>query len=156
MLNSHRQVLHMIEQGQLQWENVQARDSMRSKQLQRAEKAALAPKPVYRPVYIVQVCVSWMTSAGFVLVKATPTHVLGLYCDLDLYRLRTLNMEPGMNVEAIGLLTNSAIHCICLSILPRHKIWTMGHMGQVCLRFLLCKKANIPLTNPYDPCGLRF
>ena len=53
-----------------------------------------------------------MTSAGFVLVTATPTHVLGLYCHLYLYRLRTLNMEPGMNVEAIGLLTKSAIYAL--------------------------------------------
>ena len=29
-------------------------------------------------------------------------------------------------------------------------------MGQVCLRFLLCKKATIPLTNPYDPVAARF
>ena len=29
-------------------------------------------------------------------------------------------------------------------------------MRQVCLRFLLCKKATIPLTNPYDPVAARF
>ena len=38
--NSHRQVLHQIEQGQLVWEDVAARDSFRSKYLQRAERAA--------------------------------------------------------------------------------------------------------------------
>ena len=29
---------------------------------------------------------SWMTSAGFAFVKATPTHVVALYCDLYPYR----------------------------------------------------------------------
>ena len=86
-----------------------------------------------------------MTSAGFVLERATPTHVLGLYCDLYLYGPITVNMAPGMNVEAIGLLTKSAIYA--LSSTPQ-KLWTMG---MVCLLFLLCTKATIPLTNPYDP-----
>ena len=38
--NSHRQVLHQIEQGQLTWEDTTARDTFRSKYLQRAERAA--------------------------------------------------------------------------------------------------------------------
>ena len=38
VLNSHRQVLHMIEQGQLTWENVEARNMQREKQLARADK----------------------------------------------------------------------------------------------------------------------
>ena len=54
-----------------------------------------------------------MTSAGFVLVRATPTHVLGLYCDLYLYRpITSVTMEPSINVEAIGLLTKSAIYAL--------------------------------------------
>ena len=49
----------------------------------------------------------------FVLVKATPTRVLGLYCDLYLYRpIPSVNMEPGMNVEAIGLLTKLVIYAL--------------------------------------------
>ena len=39
VLNSHRQVLHMIEQGQLVWEHTEARNSQREKQLARADKA---------------------------------------------------------------------------------------------------------------------
>ena len=38
--NSHRQVLHQVEQGQLVWENTAARDAFRAKTLQRAERAA--------------------------------------------------------------------------------------------------------------------
>ena len=45
---------------------------------------------------------------------ATPTHVLGLYSDL--YRPITVNVEPGMNVEAIGLLTKSAIYALASSL----------------------------------------
>ena len=37
--NSHRQILHMVEQGQLSWENGSARDAQRSKLVQRAERA---------------------------------------------------------------------------------------------------------------------
>ena len=44
VLNSHRQVLHMIEQGQLKWEHVEARNSLREKQLARADKARQAGK----------------------------------------------------------------------------------------------------------------
>ena len=58
-----------------------------------------------------------------------------------------------MKVEAIGLLTKSAIYALASSL---DKLWTMKHMGQVCLHFLLCKKATIPLTNPYDPVAARF
>ena len=58
-----------------------------------------------------------------------------------------------MNVEAIGFLTKSVIYALASSL---DKLWTMRHMGQVCLRFLLCKKATIPLTNPYDPVAARF
>ena len=56
-------------------------------------------------------------------VKATPTHVLGLYCDLYLYRLRTLNMEPGINVEAIELLTKSAIYAFSSSPQTKYGSW---------------------------------
>ena len=38
--NSHRQVLHLIEQRQLKWEDKNARDIFRGKYLQRAERAA--------------------------------------------------------------------------------------------------------------------
>ena len=38
--NSHRQVLHQVEQGQLIWEDAAARDAFRGKTLQRAERAA--------------------------------------------------------------------------------------------------------------------
>ena len=38
VLNSHRQVLHMIEQGQLTWENVEARNTQHEKQLARADR----------------------------------------------------------------------------------------------------------------------
>ena len=37
--NSHRQILHMVEQGQITWECAEARNAARAKQLQRAEKA---------------------------------------------------------------------------------------------------------------------
>ena len=58
-----------------------------------------------------------MTSAGFVLVKATPTHVLVLYCDLYMYRPIThCEHGAGMNVEAIGLLTKSAIYIIIYAL----------------------------------------
>ena len=42
--NSHRQILHMVEQGQITWECAEARNEARAKQLQRAEKAAAAGK----------------------------------------------------------------------------------------------------------------
>ena len=42
--NSHRQILHMVEQGQITWECAEARNTARAKQLQRAEKAAAAGK----------------------------------------------------------------------------------------------------------------
>ena len=42
--NSHRQILHMVEQGQITWECAEARNAARAKQLQRAEKAAAAGK----------------------------------------------------------------------------------------------------------------
>ena len=56
---------------------------------------------------------------------APPTHVLGLYCDLYLYRpiYNTVNMEPGMNVEAIGLLTKSAIYALASSIDAKYGPW---------------------------------
>ena len=38
--NSHRQVLHQVEQGQITWEDTAARDAFRAKTLQRAERAA--------------------------------------------------------------------------------------------------------------------
>ena len=39
--NSHRQVLHQVELGQLVWENTAARDAFRAKTLQRVERAHL-------------------------------------------------------------------------------------------------------------------
>ena len=44
MKNSHRQILHMVEQGQITWECAEARNAARAKQLQRAEKAAATGK----------------------------------------------------------------------------------------------------------------
>ena len=61
-----------------------------------------------------------------------------------------------MNVEAIDLLTKSVMFALTSSLDTNYNVWTMRHMGQVCLRFLLCKKASIPLTNPYDPVAARF
>ena len=66
------------------------------------------------------------------------------------------NSEHGARHERGSYRSSHKIGAICLSILARHKLWTMRHMGQVCLRFLLCKKATIPLTNPYDPVAARF
>ena len=45
VLNSHRQVLHMIEQGQLSWENVEARNT-REKQLARADRETVGQDQV--------------------------------------------------------------------------------------------------------------
>ena len=39
VLNSHREILHMIEQGQLVWEHTEAMNAQREKQLARADKA---------------------------------------------------------------------------------------------------------------------
>ena len=46
VLNSHRQILHMVEQAQLKWEDVTARTATRDRQLLRAERAAALPKGV--------------------------------------------------------------------------------------------------------------
>ena len=46
VLNSHRQILHMIEQAQLKWEDVTARTATRDRQLLKAERAAALPKGV--------------------------------------------------------------------------------------------------------------
>ena len=63
--NSHRQILHMAEQGQLRWEDVAARDTHRGKQLLRADRAAALA--LTRPA--VQQANSSSQSAGF---KGTP------------------------------------------------------------------------------------
>ena len=46
VLNAHRQVLHMIAQAQLKWEDVTARTATRDRQLLRAERAVALPKGV--------------------------------------------------------------------------------------------------------------
>ena len=46
VLNSHRQILHMIQQAQLKWEDVAARIAAIDRQLLRAERVAALPKVV--------------------------------------------------------------------------------------------------------------
>ena len=68
VLSSHRQILHMAETGQMRWENAEARNVARSKQVTRAEKAAAAklavasiPKGAGQQVHKGRPCAAYQT-----------------------------------------------------------------------------------------------